>query len=510
MARPADTKNSILFVKLGTHSALSTVAQQFLDLVSDVRVVGIGTDTTRTCDVGEIIAHERDLLLGAYDDWWNWQLFVDPALYLKVVPKIGMLLRMTERIPRGKLSKVRNPQFPVAEFSHQVGDGMQLLLRQLAFWDWILRREKVAGVVFQNVPHNFWDSTLHAVVEARGLPTLCFHEVLPFSKSIYIYENPFSMGDLGFGTMLLSEARRRYGLIPDSLDRRARMCSQVSLGEAIRRQRIGSSLSPGVWSRVLGLLATPRLAPGRLLESARRRQSLRRTTRDYQNVASMHSISEKFFFVELQAPANATSLVKGYMYGDLREMVAHVSASLPTGYSLVVRESSRSNRTRRSRREKFWLQIASLPNVRVASTVIDTHDLLERATGLIELGYSSIALESINRGLPVVVVGLTHLQRVPNVIAVNETTELKDALLQAVQISEMRKQVTSDLETDLRAWADMTRHATLEGRLSADLDDEDISDSEYRGRLTGNTARVIAAWYELRVQSMSHSVDLSP
>jgi len=507
---PVGGEVSVLFVKLGTHPELSTIAREVTKLTPGIRVIGIGTDETTPSDIGEMIAHERDVTLGAFDAWWNQQLFVDPELYLKVVNREGQLLRMAERVARHDVYEVRLPGFPVAKFSYDVDGSMQLLLRQLAFWDWILHKHNVKGVVFQNIPHNFWDATLYAVVEARGIPTLCFHEVWPFMKSVYIYEHPLSMGDLSHGKKLLTEASHRYGMIPDSLGRRDRMWKQVSVGEAVRSRQVGSGSTMGVWSRIRSLFRRPGQVSGKAVRAIRRRRQLRETSRDYEAAVTALRFPERFVFMEMQRSANMTTLVKGYMYGDPREMVAHVAGSLPAGYTLVVRESSRSGSSRGARREKFWIQISSIPHVQVISSEVDTKEILAAASGMIELGYSSLALEGINRGLPVVVLGLTHLQGAPNAFIVNRPSELRMVMGRALNKTPLRQLHQEELEAGLRAWADETMHSTLEGRLSSHRDKSDESDPAYGTRIVGNTARVVAAWCELRVRNLSQSTSKTP
>jgi len=215
-------------------------------------------------------------------------------------------------------------------------------------------------------------------------------------------------------------------------------------------------------------------------------------------------------FMEMQRSANMTTLVKGYMYGDPREMVAHVAGSLPAGYTLVVRESSRSGSSRGARREKFWIQISSIPHVQVISSEVDTKEILAAASGMIELGYSSLALEGINRGLPVVVLGLTHLQGAPNAFIVNRPSELRMVMGRALNKTPLRQLHQEGLEAGLRAWADETMHSTLEGRLSSHRDKSDESDPAYGTRIVGNTARVVAAWCELRVRNLSQSTSVTP
>lgn len=492
-----NARNSILLVKIGTHPELATIASQIRDLLKGIRVIGIGTDSTTTEDVGEVVAHENDLMFGSYDEWWKQQLFVDPDLYRDLLAKEGQLLRMAERAAKSNLYEVRQPAFPVTRFAGDIEGGMQLLLRQFAFWDFVIQHNHVKAAVFQSIPHNFWDATLFAVAESRNVPTLCFHEVWPFINSTYIYEKPMEMGDLTVGENILAMAQHRFGLIPDSTERRERMLSQVTLADAVRGRQIGAGTSLGMRSRVGALLSTPRFLPQKVVRSLLRRKRLRETVKDYESVTTRKGLPKRFFFMELQRSANMTSHVKGFMYGDAREMIAHIANSLPSNFELVVRESSRSGSSRGVRRRGFWQQVAAIPRVHVVSSDSQIDAIFEKTAGLVELGYSSLALEALNRGIPVVVLGLTHLHDAPNAFIVKESAKLGQAFQAAVDCASSSTDQATKVSLGLRDWADKARLATIEGRLSSDRN-ATIQDPNYGVRLINNTARVIAAWYEMK------------
>jgi len=493
-----ERSRTILFVKLGTHPELATLASRVEDLVPGLRIVGIGADDTTPRDVGEQVVHEKDVALGAYDQWWSRQLYVDPDLYLQIISKEGQLLRMAERVARQDVFSIHQPKFPVAEFVHDVDGTTQLLLRQISFWDWIIRHHKIDGVIFQNIPHNFWDAALHAVVTARRVPSMCFHNVLPFITSVYIYEDPNDMGNLRFGKSILNEANRRYGLVADSVNRQSVMWRRVSTSEAKKGRLSGSTAAVSVSSRAKSLVADPRIALRKITRSVGRRRELKGTSADYESVTSEHGLPQRFVFIELQRAANMTTHVKGYMYADAREMIAHIAFSLPNDTQLVVRESSRTGSSRGPRRELFWTQIAAIPRVIVVSSNIDTNEILEKSLAIVELGYSSLALEAMNNNVPVVVLGLTHLHGAPNVHVVAESSRLAEVLNGVCSSPSSRRGETESTTQALRDWADIARSATLEGRLSS-FRDPNEADDETGNRLVGNTAAVIAAWCELRL-----------
>jgi len=165
-----DSRPSIFLAKLGTQPELAGLVPRLAELLPETRLLGIGVKGVDDSPHLKIVAHERQVVLGAFDPWWSEQLFVDPDLYVKIQPRESQLLRMVERVARHDVFQVDTPSFPTEPFSDSFDGRSQLLLRHIAYWDWVLRTENVSAVVSQNLPHNFWDAVLHAVAEAREIP----------------------------------------------------------------------------------------------------------------------------------------------------------------------------------------------------------------------------------------------------------------------------------------------------------------------------------------------------
>ena len=491
-------QKAILLAKLGTQPELCGLVPRLAELLPDTKLLGIGVAGIEDSPHLKVVAHERQLVLGAFDSWWNHKLFVDPDLYVKLQPKESQLLRMVERVARHDVFQVDTPTFPVEPFSDSFDGRSQLLLRQIAFWDWIFRSENVAAVVSQNIPHNFWDGVLHAVAEARNIPYLYFHEVRPFLSSLYIYERLDQMGNLEVGKSLLEQAATRYAMTPDSADRIGFMRSQVQESSALFHRAAGRRQTFSLSRRVQLLMKPPRHIPFKIKRALRRRFLDARSRRREDKVVQTSNIPSNYFLLELQIQGNATNLVKGYMYGETREMIAHVAHSLPPDCKLLVRESSRQGSRKQPRREAFWRQVAALPNVQVIADELNSRELLEKSSGLIELGYSSLALEAINLDVPVVVLGLTHLHGAPNAYVVDESASLSDVLKAVQKRADKKRRSTDQVGAELFKWADATRSATIQGSLTSTPKNVD-KDPMYVDRIVNNVAQVAAAWYASRV-----------
>lgn len=494
-------RNSILLVKLGTHPEVGGIASAIQSLLPDVEIVGIGTDKATAEDVGRMVTHERNVALANGQDWWKHQLYVDPELFVRLRKDEGMLLQMTERLSVHDSLGVQGDSFPGAAFSDDFAGRNQVLLRSIAYWDWILKTHKVSAVIFQNIPHNFWDAVLQSVVQARNIPFFVFHiNIRPFSDSIYLYQDVFDMGSLDFGKSLLRMADEKYGLMPNSSERSERMLKQVSVyprSQGLEKRR---SQRPTLALRVARRFRNDKNPYRVIRQFLLSRRTEARSRRELQRYSALGPLPKYYFFVELQRQSNATSLIKGYMYGSPREMIAHIAYSLPKDYKLVVRESSRSRLERRVRPQNFWKHIAALPNVHVADSGIESEILLTGASGVIELGYSSLAMEAICRDIPVVILGLTHLNGLPNVDVIHKSSELASVL---ERIASSRIEVGSESRPTrlfLEQWVSETISGTIEGNLTTANTTGETS-STYRDRMVKNCAMVIATWYMHRVQS---------
>ena len=493
-------QKSILLAKLGTLPELSGIVTELAKLLPDTRLLGIGAEGVSPSPHLEVVAHERQLVLGSFDAWWDEQLYVDPDLYVRLLPKESQLLRTVERVVRHDVFQVDKPSFPTEPFRDTFEGRSQLLLRQIAFWDSVLMRQNVAAVVAQSIPHNFWDAVLYAVTEARQIPYLFFHEVRPFLSSIYFYEHLEDMGNLERSRELIRATTRRYGMIPDSSARREFMYEQVSTESTKFHRESGKRQKFTAGKRLKMLLRTPRHIPYKVYRSLSRRFIDFRSRKRENLVAQSQSLPAKYFLVELHIQGNATTLMKGYMYGEQREMIAHIAHSLPDGYSLLVRESSRQSSRKQPRRDAFWQQLAALPSVRIIADELDTKDVLLNSAGLIELGYSSLVMEAINLDVPVVVLGLTHLHGAPNAHVVTDSASLAKILKHVSEQARRKYGSVEAIKGDLNRWADHTREATLQASLSTTFTNQLDSDPDFQTRILKNVSRVVATWYHERVK----------
>lgn len=499
----SDSGGGILLVKIGTHPKLTEIVPRLQQLLPQTRLYGIGVPGGPVCRNYQIVAQEDELLFGAFDVWWERQLFVKPDLYLKVLPYEGQLLRMTQRAIDHDLFSVKRPNFPIDKDFSSFESRRQLLLRQVAFWDSVLTSHKISAVVTQNLPHNFWDAVLHVVARARDVPFLSFHEVRPFMGSLFVYQHPSEMGNLEFGRSLIETMRQNGRFLDDSSSRRDRLLREVCPADLQKTRVAGSTRRPISRSKKIENLFTDlRHVIPKVDRSIRRRYRSRKAHKETGLSTWAGQIPDKYFLIELQPPSNATSLIKGFMYGDTRELIAHIANSLPYGYSLVVRESSRAHMASLPRRERFWQQVAALPSVVVVGPDINTDVLLRTCAGVFEVGYSTLILQALHLGTQVILLGHSHLGNLPGLRRVAPQDDLSEVLKNIVDKTPEAVVSSEELMNALRNWCDQVQASTLEGALSS-FPRNVVNQCEYQERIVNNVSNLVATWYEGIVKSSS-------
>lgn len=486
-------EESILFVEVGAEPEFTAIVDKLRRLIPHHTLLGVGQKSPLWISpYDEVVVEEKDLVVGSTGVALRNGTYIDPDLYLSVTPHYATILRMAERLNDGYSIHIPGGRrrFCTAKYS----DRHRFFLELCAFWDQVIAARNIRAVIFNSLPHMFWDALLFTVAKARGIPCLYFHNVRPFSRCIYIHEDPMKMGELDFGKELLEATRLRHGLIENTEQRRIEMRLQVSDQSVENQILVASKVIPGVLTRLSGATKSPKSLLRRLGYSAVRRVRHSTYNRSRKSFHSEGALPDKYFFLELQPENNATTHVKGFMYGDQYEMLAHICDSLPEGFSLVVKENVRQIERKQRRRPYFWSDVACIPNIHLCQDDVDLKDILRGSNGVIELGYSSLALKALKSGLPVVILGLSHLQNLLGTITVHSDGNLNEALVIAAQRSQ-RKSV-SDIATSesLETWIESTLAGTVSGDLTW-FPVKTSQDRELLSELNSNIAATIETWY---------------
>ena len=488
---------NLLLVKVGTEEGLEAIPRRIKDIDSRIRTFGVLNQPGQKHQFDEVVTSSWEATLGAHPEYLDKGLYVRPELFKTLHHKEGQLLRMLERVAIHDLTTVAQPTPPIPSFKDSVDDRSQLLLRQIAYWDHVCETKKISAVVAQNYGHNGWDAALQAVIEARGIPYLFFHEVRPFLGSLYMHESVSELGDLSLGLRLKEFAGSRQWLQESPSSHREHLFQQIGISKAQDKSAPVAPPTP-LLRVIINRIGNPVTVPLRLLRSWRRRVRNRKSIIDERRAITTSALPDNYLFCELQSQPNATTAVKGWIFPDQRESVAFTAAHLPSGWGLVVKESDRQWARMYPRRRNFWTQIAQVPNVYVVDSRTDAWSLVKDSRGVVETGYSTLAQKALTSGVPVIIFGHTHIGELSGVTVVEDSKSMSEAMAMLSTLDKGCRDQSEILQS-LEQFVLRTEEATLEGALSSMPKFGDAASRDaYVGRLTSNVAGVVCAWLHAR------------
>lgn len=483
---------NLLLVKVGTEPGLESIPTEIKRMNPNVKTFGVLNTLDQEHEFDIVVTSSHEACLGAHPEYFSENLFVRPEIYSELSKVEGQALRIYERVAIHDLTKVKHPAHPIPDFNDSVDDRSQLFLRQVAFWDWALTHHQIQAVVAQNYGHVGWDLVLQNTAKTLGIPYLFFHEVRPFLKSLYVHEEVNQIGDLKLGRELIRGAQNNNWYKGDSPHRREVMAEQLGLttGTLVGGDSHSLGFVPRLWSRI----GDPRSLPTRLSKSIQRRARNSGSVADERRAITVGPLPKNYVFCELQSQPNATTAVKGWTVPDQRESLAMIAKYLPPGWRLVVKESDRQWSRMYPRRKNFWSHIAAIPNVCVVASTEDTNSLARGSKVVVETSYSTIALDAIKRGTPIIVFGYSHIAHLPGVHPVRCEQDVADAMMTLCGDAPTRSSV-DEVMTKLEIFLQETKSATIEGALSSMPKFSSSEEkSRYLSQLATNVAGVISCW----------------
>jgi hypothetical protein len=478
---------NILFVKVGTEPGLEEIPRIVKSFDDRITTLGVVNDASDVHHYDRVVSSVNEAVLGTHAVCMRSEVFVRPELYEKVSQHEGRILRMYDRITPDDVRRTGADRGLSRRYSGSLHERSQVFLRQTAFWDHVISSTPIHAVVAQNYGHNGWDAVVHAVAESNGVPYLFFHEVRPFLGSLIVCEDLRDLDDWSLTRRLILSAQQAGQWLSEPIDRQQYLLSQVqdTPKTSIELRTSIGSLAPSAFKRVRNVR--------RLRTSIVRRYLVRQNMREYHLAESNQPLPSKFIFCELQSQPNATTAVKGWMFADQSESLALIAKHLPFGWKLLVKESDRQWSRQIARPQGYWERISQIPGVVVCPQSMNSVEALQSASALLETSYSTLALEAIHQGLPVIVLGHSHIARLNGVYSVRSESDVQPVMSEI--FGSTRLDLSRHRNRELAEFVEEFRSSSIGGALSSTpttLRPDEFS--AYRQRVMVNVAGVIVAW----------------
>lgn len=325
-------------------------------------------------------------------------------------------------------------------------DRLRLYDLTQTFWRLLLDKYKITAVFFANTPHFGFDTIFAEMCLEREIKI--FYPARTEFKNLYMVR----AGWLDT-KVLLNDVRYResFELVPQWIE-----YSKKKTSESIEfNSRFDSSLFFRTW--YLGRLGYSmlRIALSRLVKKHSNLGSISALFMNspkyfayfslimyrffqsrylwvlYKKLAS-NQLPEKFLYFPLNFQPERTTDPEAGIYADLLLTIRALVGQLPKDCYVVVKEHPRQFdgkdidlRKIHARNAFYYTALATFPQVRIASLLIDSSELIDRAIGCV-VTTGSVGYEAAVQGKNVGCFGFPWYITLPNVHTISTTHELKE------------------------------------------------------------------------------------
>jgi hypothetical protein len=329
-------------------------------------------------------------------------------------------------------------------------------LRHLQFWSDYLTRHQINLYLSAWIPHEIPDIIIYYLCKVRGIPVLYFDITV-------LQDVSFAGRDVRHAA---SQIRKRYeellaaptGDAPDSIPLGEPFASyeRALTSPAGKPPPLEAVYLPSYWQQLRTMLVRrpfELIGHGlRLLTPAGWKRTagiawryfvVRRMEHFYDTHAVSPDLTRPFVYFPLHYQPEASTVPQGGIFADQILAVRLLSAALPEGVLLYVKEHPRRSGWL-SRSIQYYADFLELPNVRFVPRTFDTFVLREHCTAVATIT-GSAGFESLFRGKPVFLFGSCYYQYARGVFPIRTREECISAVRAVFEKGEKPTRLTTHL-----------------------------------------------------------------
>lgn len=315
-----------------------------------------------------------------------------------------------------------------------------LYYNMLSYWYGVIQKYKPDLVLLTSLPHTAFTHVIYALAQLFGIKVIMFDGVVigePISDRMLMYvdswkksaplekvwkknkEKNFSLADLSQDLQAYYRLHTKDSLDPTPVyikdDKKRYSFFKVAL---LKIKVIFESIKDGsFFEKIFSYVA---------------KISKENIKQEYQSVQQEADLKQKFVYLPLHYQPECTTNPLGDIFADQILMIEVLSASLPPGWFLYVKEHptqwfSRGLNFFSSRYRGYYKKIARLPNVRLIPVKTDNYTLIRHAQAVATVT-GTAGFEALLRGKPTIVFGYPWYMDCPGVFKVTGVSSCTEAL----------------------------------------------------------------------------------
>ena len=271
----------------------------------------------------------------------------------------------------------------------------------------ILLDQKIELVLHANIPHEGFDFVLHKVATFLGIPSvLCYQSLIP--DRFWVSTNVATFGQHSRLPAIHELEASLYQLPPTwfYMDGRSKDAAY-----GLRH-----------------FIAEVCLRPYRLPLALIRYHYASHFIRDAKSVTSSRVVGEPYVYFPLHLQPELTTAAIGGIYADQLLALENLSARMPEGHYIYVKENPKQ--TEKQRGPLFYKRLRALKNVRVVPLRESSIDLICGSLAVVTIT-GTAGWEALFHGKPVLVFGFAWYREFPGVTVFTDKLNISDFLKSA-------------------------------------------------------------------------------
>lgn len=269
-----------------------------------------------------------------------------------------------------------------------VEERKQIYYDMLAYWTYVLDTTKPEAVIFTTIPHSIYDYIVYTLSKERGIKTVMFEDSWVAGRLIWMTD--YRKASEEFADAIERNAGREFKLEELHADVQSYFKSQTGETQIkpayMRAQQQGGRTIAVLRHRIS--IAWSSLRNGtlpRLAYSYITRQFKKDLRHEYRRFVKEPDLSRRFVYFPLGFQPERTTCPQGGIYHDQILVAQTISAALPEGWELYVKEHPSQwwlrskSKYNSARYPGYYERLAAIRGVRLVPTTFDSHKLIAHA-----------------------------------------------------------------------------------------------------------------------------------
>ena len=320
-----------------------------------------------------------------------------------------------------------------------VNERKHLYYSYVRYWDGVIKKLKPDAVIFPNVPHSVYDFVIYGLAKLYGIKTIIFELTRVNDRCLAISD--FAVGSRLLKIELKKNENKNFSVEDLPPDVKTYYKTQINFRANVQPQDIAELSEKYSGLKALKIKARSFWTTVTVLKDLsvfikiitylpRKFRPNQKT--EYLSLAKPADLSKKFIYVPLQYQPECTTSPLGGVFVDQLLMIEILSAALPAGWLIYVKEHPLQWKPRgldyfSYRYRGYYKTIADLPNARIISLETDSLTLIDKSQCVASVN-GTAGWEALLRGRPSLAFGYAWYRDCRGVFKINGVRSCKLAL----------------------------------------------------------------------------------